>query len=996
MQYVKNSCKKFFKSKYAKAHLASFVLLIVVVVFFIYFAPVSLAQNAQQAQEAERTFWDKINPLNLIPLAIGIILQLLINLVGTLLGVVIEILFKYVIFYNDFIYTSIVMTGWAIVRDLANMFFVLILLFVAIATILSIENYSLKRFLPKIVLMAILINFSKLIAGVIIDFAQIVTWTFASVITETGVQNIYFSFGIMKLFVVQQSSVLPTAIYDWQIVAGIALGFILLLIAFLIILVYMVILVLRIVALWILVILSPLAYLLNAWPGQYLGKYAHQWWEEFIKYVVIAPVLMFFLWLALIAAGTDIQLNVPSNNPNAPTAGITQIADMPSLIRFIVTACLLIVGLSAAQKSGVAGAGFAGTAMSRMKRTAQWAGRKFTGYGYVADRVKTYMDIRKARKREGIISDARAIEKGIAWTQRAAKTAVSAPFKYGAKIPLGKKVTVGKVATAAWDRSVNYFGGRARRSKDNAEKAKTAAQKLRDEASDLQKKEVPKLPPATPASSIPEYQSLQINHEEKKKEMEEVEKDTRIHDDDRKRIIADKQKELDDIKGKMKSYEDTEKTINEVIGVQNEEAKEKRDKEVRGKLSQAEQKDKEAAEENKKALSYTKKQKWINKGIHAGIGGVLGYGLPIPMVGAAVGSVVGGIGISRVAKNIKEAGKGEGESVNTYEAGQVSEERTKIKDLSNLEITAQLDDPTKDKYQRAALAMEALSRKLIASLTDAKSRRDRLETEFRGNKKVIAQMESILEKNYPGATRMFADASIDLDEVKKTHKEGTKEYTREKEKKERAQRDLRDEYNRGDRTLRDTDRDTLDKTPELWAPGIKSTAFVRQYEGLEDEQKKNIIKFSLDEYVRKLEELIGKLPDGDEKEKYKNDLQQSREKLAGITSIDKAYGKIPAVPTTPEQKLAQEQRDKYISDLNVEQIRKILREGDNPKIEALIRAVEGKKDKLSVAVRRAIDTWSGTGPQIAKALKIKGVGKKKKGGEEEEGEEEEEEEPTTT
>ena len=976
--------------KNVKIFLMVLVLFIVCASIFIYTTHSAFAAPAP-TPSPELEFWEKINPINLIPLALGFIVQLLISLVGGLLSTTVLLLTKYILFYNEFIYTSIVMTGWEIVRDMANMFFVLILLFVAIATILSIENYSLRRFLPRIVLMAVLINFSKVIAGLIIDVSQIVTWTFASVIQTTATQNIFMMFGIPDLFAYTQVAS-PSAIREWQIVGGLILGFILLLIAFIVILVYTIIFTFRIVALWILIILSPLAYLLSAWPGGYLQRYAHQWWEEFTKYVIVGPVLMFFLWLALTASSVDIQLNVPSGDTFAANSIITRIAEPKNLIRFIVTACLLIAGLSAAQRSGVAGSKYAGAAMSRMRRTAQWAGRKFTGYGFAADRVKAYMDIRKARKRESVISGARAIEKGVAWTQRAAKTAVSAPFKGVGSIPLGKGRTVGTAVTAAWDHTGNYFGGRAKTMKQRAENYKKTAQKYRDEANDLQKKEVPKIPQVKLADSNPEYKKLHDRREQLRKEIEDVEKNKGMSGVKKAEVLAIKKGQLSDIETNIKPFEQEENLRNEAVKTKNEKAIEDRDKEVQSKLHKAESADIHAGEAAKRAEGYTKTQRRVNKAIHIGVGGVLGAGLPY--VGVPLGAALGGFGVSKVVKNIKEAGKGDGESVKNYEAGQVTEERSKIKDLSNHEVIAKLDDPTSDKYQRAALAMEALSRKLISGLSEVKSRRDRLGEDFKGNNRILSQMESVLERNYPGATRDFADASIDLEEVKKKHAEGTPEYEKEKEKKERAQRNLRDEYNQGDRSIRDTDRATLEKTPDLWAPGIKTSAFVRQYDGLEDEQKKNIIKSSLDEYIEKLKKLLRELPAGHkDREKHETELQQAREKYAGITNVEKAYGKISAVPANEEEKTAKKQRDKYVSSLNVEQIRKILREGEKDKITALVDAVNKKEENLSEAVRRAVDAWGGTGKEIAKALHLEGVGKSKP---EKESETEEEEEEETT
>ena len=65
--------------------------------------------------------------------------------------------------FNNFINAQPIVLGWTIVRDVCNMFFVVIMLVIAFATVLRIENYSYKKLLPKLVIMAILINFSKMI-----------------------------------------------------------------------------------------------------------------------------------------------------------------------------------------------------------------------------------------------------------------------------------------------------------------------------------------------------------------------------------------------------------------------------------------------------------------------------------------------------------------------------------------------------------------------------------------------------------------------------------------------------------------------------------------------------------------------------------------------------------------------------------------------------------------------------------------------------------------
>lgn len=362
-------------------------------------------------------------------IVLGWTLVPIITLVGKLFTIVTSLLTS-VITYNDYIYTTIVTVGWETARDISNLFFVLILLAIAIGTILNLDNYNYKRALPKLILMAILINFSKTICGLIIDFSQVFTHQFASVITNVGAQQLYLSFGIQKLFTIVENGIaVDKAIDVLDIVMGLLVGLILITISFTVVTVYLVVFVFRIVTLWILIVLSPLAFLLSAWPGGKGQGYAREWWDKFMTYVFIGPVLMFFFWLALTTSGRDQALNI--KEPGAP--GVFQgslsseITNPNNLARFIVTTCLLMAGLFAAKRSGVVGSQLAGNAISRIQRTAMgavrgtmgavpgtgsWAARKIKagkapfgiGRGYefnpfnIASRIKETFANRKAQE----------------------------------------------------------------------------------------------------------------------------------------------------------------------------------------------------------------------------------------------------------------------------------------------------------------------------------------------------------------------------------------------------------------------------------------------------------------------------------------------------------------------------------------------------------------------------------------------------------------------
>lgn len=71
---------------------------------------------------------------------------------------------------------SSIYKAWSAFRNIANIGFVIMLLVVVFSQVTSIgiSNYNIKKILPKLIITAILVNFSYLIMGVLIDLSQIV------------------------------------------------------------------------------------------------------------------------------------------------------------------------------------------------------------------------------------------------------------------------------------------------------------------------------------------------------------------------------------------------------------------------------------------------------------------------------------------------------------------------------------------------------------------------------------------------------------------------------------------------------------------------------------------------------------------------------------------------------------------------------------------------------------------------------------------------------
>lgn len=337
---------------------------------------------------------------NAISMVLGIIAYILTAVIGLLITVAVAILIQ-VAQYGNIINVPTVIKGWVIIRDLCNMFFILILLVVAFATILRIESYQWKKILPKLLIMAILINFSRTIFGLLIDFSQVVMLTFVNSFA-TGGGWFVNAFRVDQWYKINSLSG-SGSVAGWSTVIAIIAGVLAAIITLIVISVMLAVLVARIVMLWIYTIFSPLVFLGFAFPP--LQKYTGKIWEDFTKQLVVGPVLAFFIWLALTTAGSSTDsLTAGQNITNQACVGAGAFFCQDNFQKFIIVIGLLMGGLMVAQQTGGAAGSIAGKGMAWAKKAplALGAGAKVLG-GYGIDKLqqKGIVDLNVARVWKG-------------------------------------------------------------------------------------------------------------------------------------------------------------------------------------------------------------------------------------------------------------------------------------------------------------------------------------------------------------------------------------------------------------------------------------------------------------------------------------------------------------------------------------------------------------------------------------------------------------------
>jgi hypothetical protein len=297
----------------------------------------------------------------------GWLADLLTSILFSVAGLFIKLTFfilKFVIevaAYNNFIDSSAVIVGWVMVRDVTNMFFVVVLLLISFGTILGLEQYEYKKLLVKLLMAAIIVNFSRIICGVIIDIAQVIMITFVNGIAATASGNLVSMFGIDKIFKLTGDATGINQSGSTFLAAVMAITFSA--IMMMTMLTFLFLLMARMIALWILIVLSPFAFVLNVLPQT--QKYAGQWWSEFGGNVVAGPIIAFFLWLSFVTVGSgnanseiaagNPQAIVEPTNPQETSTGITDIMSWAQMANFAIAIGMLLTGAKIAQQLGAAG-----------------------------------------------------------------------------------------------------------------------------------------------------------------------------------------------------------------------------------------------------------------------------------------------------------------------------------------------------------------------------------------------------------------------------------------------------------------------------------------------------------------------------------------------------------------------------------------------------------------------------------------------------------------
>jgi len=272
----------------------------------------------------------------------------------------------------------VIEAGLNVTQSFVNMGIVLALIFIAFAMILRIKGYETIRIFITLIAVALLVNFAPLLCGLIVDASNIAMHYFTKNITGmTGLANVLGSYtqttgALIKnaLSLSGQSQILIKSCVMISINLGV----------FFALLMFVFIFMLRYIAIWVIVILSPLAFVAYILP--LTRKYAFQWFSQLIQWSFIGVIAAFFLYLSEQIFAKMEQLKDSLGASPVPSESGSDALDVGffnDIFPYFVPLAFLIIGIVLSLKTSAAGADVITKTAKNIGTNIQKTGRKFAG-----------------------------------------------------------------------------------------------------------------------------------------------------------------------------------------------------------------------------------------------------------------------------------------------------------------------------------------------------------------------------------------------------------------------------------------------------------------------------------------------------------------------------------------------------------------------------------------------------------------------------------------
>lgn len=281
---------------------------------------------------------------------------------------------------------------WIMVRDLLNMMFILVLLFAAFCTIFQVDKWNLKKVWLNILINALLVNFSFPIARFFIDISNVAFYyllnnlfTSTTTVTGSGVFALFgASSGISEFLAPKNYANYDVAYLIVMIVVVFIMGMTLMVIAALF--------TVRLIALAIIIMFSPIGFVGYILPAT--SKWADKWWNNLFSYSFFAPIMIFFMAVAIKISEAIGKENMQSFRTNASANASPDQSNWIAQSAFMfIPVIILWMGIGFAKSMGVEGA-------DKVVGAVKSGGKWLSGSNYMKKNYDAFAGARKKRAEE--------------------------------------------------------------------------------------------------------------------------------------------------------------------------------------------------------------------------------------------------------------------------------------------------------------------------------------------------------------------------------------------------------------------------------------------------------------------------------------------------------------------------------------------------------------------------------------------------------------------
>ncbi len=360
----------------------------------------------------------------LIFVALAFVFLMISGVILTIVGTVFNwVVLRSVFQFGTYFGTSEgMLLAWSILRDIANIALLFAFIFVGVLLILNVEGgghghgggISAKKAIPRLIIFAVLLNFSLFATQFVIDVSNALSANFAGLAVEecsttttqpgdagdpiqecanNGIAGRVLQVsGLASIFDTETADAetfMQNLNRPYSYAVSLIMLAIFVIVTALVLLAGAIMLIIRVVVLTFLMITSPIGFAALAVPK--LEKIGSLWWSKLISNAFFAPVYLLLIFISIKLADGLMDGDATLANALTGNQGATVAGNMQVVMVFAVVIGFMIASLIVASKMGAMGASFATkTAAGMTLGTVGFVGRRTVGRAstYAASRIR--------------------------------------------------------------------------------------------------------------------------------------------------------------------------------------------------------------------------------------------------------------------------------------------------------------------------------------------------------------------------------------------------------------------------------------------------------------------------------------------------------------------------------------------------------------------------------------------------------------------------------